>query len=212
LKKGILQVTILFFFSFLFACNKDKEAPELILIGESVLEIPYAKITPDPGALARDKEDGDINNKITSDWGSIVNQNQRGTYEVTYKVKDKSNNESITKRSVIVRFLRDNFLGNYNSNWAITGTSYTGNDSYTITAGGDPNQFVISSYGYNDIDLKVNFSDTYGESLTFYQKDGLNITEGTGTITNNGTTINLNFRIVNNGSNVINGTETLIKI
>ncbi|HRG60018.1 MAG TPA: DUF5011 domain-containing protein [Bacteroidia bacterium] len=205
----LMVIAITFIF---IACKKDKKNPVLNLIGDAILEITYDSIALDPGAEAIDETDGNITNKIISDWSTKVNIKQRASYIVSYKIADKRANESQAKREVIVRMCGSNFIGNYNSAWALTGTSYTGTSLYSVTAGAHRNQFIIYPYGPHQIALKVNLSGDFGESLDFNQSDIDVLTEGSGTIENNGATIKLNFRRTYTNGAVIHGTETLIRI
>lgn len=211
LKLPLYLMVIVITFIFI-ACKKDKKSPALNLIGDAKLEIRYDSTALDPGAEAIDETDGNITNSITSDWSTKVNIKQRASYNVTYKVTDKRANESQAKREVIVRMCGSNFIGNYNSAWALTGTSYTGTSLYSITGGAHRNQFIIYPYGPHQIALKVNLSGDFGESLDFNQSDIDVLTEGTGTIENDGATIKLNFRRSYVSGAVIHGTETLIRI
>jgi hypothetical protein len=208
LQLHIVVIVIAFIF---ISCKKDKKSPVLNLIGDAKLEIRYDSIALDPGAEAIDETDGNITNNIISDWSTKVNIKQRASYHVAYKVADKRANESQAKREVIVRMCGSNFIGNYNSAWELTGTSYAGISLYSITAGAHRNEFVVYPYGPHQIALKVNLSGDFGESLDFNQSDANVLTEGTGTIENNGATIKLNFRRTYTNGAVIHGTETLIR-
>lgn len=205
---SLVLITLLFF----GACKRDKTAPVISLIGENPFEITYTNITSDPGATAHDETDGNITNEISSDWKTVINVNKRAEYLVTYTSSDKAANTSTATRKVIVRYSAANLIGNYNSTWTLSGTLYTGNASYTITAGDTPNQVIIQNYGPQPLPLKLNLSGTYGELIDFNQTYNDHVTEGTGTIENDGTVIKLNFRRTYTNGAVIHGTETLVKI
>ena len=204
----LLVVGVVFF----AACKKDTLPPVLNLFGEAKIEIAFDSVAIDPGAYAFDKTDGNLSNQIMSDWNSVVNPKQCAVNQVNYVVKDKSGNETKATREVVVKMFGNSFIGNYSSTWFLTGTLYTGNSNYTISKGTNHNQFIINSYGPHLIELKINLSGNLGQNLSFYQSDDNVITEGTGNYTNNGETINLNFRRTYTNGAVIHGTETLTKI
>jgi len=197
--------------SALISCKIDKEEPSLQLLGNAKMEVTFDSIAIDPGASAIDETDGNISKNIKSNWSSVVNVKQRATYLVNYEVSDKKANQTSANRTVVVRMFGSNFIGNYNSTWALTGTAYTGTSLYSITAGANKNQFIIYPYGPHQIALKVNLSGNFGESLNFNQGDGSVITEGSGTIENDGKIIKLTFRRTYTNGAVIHGTETLEK-
>lgn len=78
----------------------DKTKPEITLHGNKKIFTFINNKYKDEGASAIDNNDGDISNQITVH--NNVNIKKTGTYEVVYKVKDKSGNEAIAKRKVIV--------------------------------------------------------------------------------------------------------------
>lgn len=91
--------------------NKEKEIrkviitddipPEITLNGDNNIIIPLNQEYIENGAIAIDKKDGDLTNKIQIE-GKVDSSNE-GTYYITYKVQDKSKNEAIKKRIVIVK-------------------------------------------------------------------------------------------------------------
>lgn len=81
----------------IFDCTK----PEIELLGDSPLTIPYDSIYADAGAAALDNIDGDITVNIIK---SSTVTNSVGTYTVTYNVKDNAGNSADTvTRTVIVQ-------------------------------------------------------------------------------------------------------------
>jgi len=79
----------------------DKDAPIITLKGDNPLTITTGTAYIEKGYSAFDKIDGELSNKVTV--SSNININKVGTYEVVYQVKDKSNNMSTVKRTVIIR-------------------------------------------------------------------------------------------------------------
>ena len=77
----------------------DKTSPVITLTGDTI-NIVVGNEYNEPGVLANDNYDGDISNKIET--SNNIDINTIGTYEVTYKVKDSSNNEATSKRVVNV--------------------------------------------------------------------------------------------------------------
>ena len=94
--------------SFLFKKNieieyniLDKEAPELKLNGDSSISIYVGDEYKENGANAIDNYDGDITDKIEI-IGEVATD-KVGTYEITYKITDSSNNESTALRKIEVK-------------------------------------------------------------------------------------------------------------
>ena len=80
---------------------QDKDKPEITLNGNSTMTIIVGNKYNELSAKATDKCDGDISNEINI--SGTVNTEKTGTYELIYKVKDKSGNEAETKRTVVVK-------------------------------------------------------------------------------------------------------------
>jgi tetratricopeptide (TPR) repeat protein len=82
-------------------CNRDRDAPIVTLIGVNpmVLDAGMEKYV-DPGATAKDNEDGDLTNHIRV--AGTVNVTRIDTYTVTYTVQDRAKNITKEIRKVIV--------------------------------------------------------------------------------------------------------------
>ncbi len=80
---------------------EDKEKPTITLKGSSEITIYVGNNYTEPGYTATDNCDGDITNNVSV--SGTVNKNTAGTYTITYKVKDKSDNEDTKTRKVIVK-------------------------------------------------------------------------------------------------------------
>lgn len=79
----------------------DNVAPSLTLNGDSVVKLTVGEEFNDPLVIAKDNYDGDLSSKV--EIVNNVDKNIAGTYEITYKVSDSSNNESLISRTVIYR-------------------------------------------------------------------------------------------------------------
>ncbi len=79
---------------------EDTEAPTITLNGNESLTIPIGQAYNEPGYSALDNCDGDLTSevKITNN----IDVNKVGSYEIQYKVNDKSGNESIVSRKINV--------------------------------------------------------------------------------------------------------------
>ena len=78
----------------------DTTKPELTVTGQQEKLIYIGDQYNDEGATATDKYDGDITSKI--EVTNNVDTSKAGDYEITYKIKDSSNNENEVKRVVHV--------------------------------------------------------------------------------------------------------------
>ena len=79
----------------------DEEKPNITLKGENEIIINYKDEYKEDGYIATDNYDGDITDKVIIE--NNIDNTKLGNYEVIYKVKDSSNNETIVKRNVIVK-------------------------------------------------------------------------------------------------------------
>ena len=78
----------------------DTTKPEVTMRGQQEKIIYIGDTYNDEGATATDKYDGDITDKI--EVTNNVDTSKAGDYEITYKIKDSSNNENEVKRVVHV--------------------------------------------------------------------------------------------------------------
>lgn len=81
--------------------KEDKTPPEIALNGNETIYVTVGNKYNEQGANATDNCDSDLSNSITTE-GS-VDTNTVGTYTITYKVSDKSGNESRKERKVVVQ-------------------------------------------------------------------------------------------------------------
>ncbi len=81
--------------------SKDRSAPVISLTGDNPLVLNAGVDTyVEPGATARDNEDGDMTNQMK--LSGTVNASVVDTFTITYSVKDRANNVTSETRTVIV--------------------------------------------------------------------------------------------------------------
>lgn len=78
----------------------DNVKPVIELNGSGTVVLNVGESYKEQGATAKDERDGDLTDRL--EISGNVNTNQEGTYTVTYKVKDNSDNEAIVTREVLV--------------------------------------------------------------------------------------------------------------
>ena len=78
----------------------DPIPPELLLLGETRLVLPYGTAYEEPGYVARDNLDGDLNAKVTV--AGEVDPMTPGDYTLRYTVEDSWHNGVCTRRIVTV--------------------------------------------------------------------------------------------------------------
>lgn len=79
----------------------DASKPLIRLKGNIIEVVPLDSKYVEPGYTAEDDVDGDLTSKVQVE--SNVDSTKEGMYEVVYRVKDSSGNETIVKRVVQVR-------------------------------------------------------------------------------------------------------------
>jgi len=80
---------------------KENAKPVITLNGAASLQVAFGSTYIDPGATAKDAEDGYISASITID--NPVNTFKAGTYKVTYTVTDRHGAMATATRTVVVR-------------------------------------------------------------------------------------------------------------
>ncbi|MBO5478900.1 MAG: polysaccharide deacetylase family protein [Clostridia bacterium] len=78
----------------------DDVPPVITLNGNESMQILLNSTYKEKGATAIDEKDGDLTSKI--EITGSVNTSKEGTYAITYKVADNSNNETTKTRKVVV--------------------------------------------------------------------------------------------------------------
>ena len=79
----------------------DKIAPVITINGSKEMTVYIGSKFEDQGVKVLDNVDGDITDKVEKT--GEVNTAKEGTYEITYKVSDSSNNESTETRKITVK-------------------------------------------------------------------------------------------------------------
>ncbi|HOW97214.1 MAG TPA: DUF5011 domain-containing protein [Kiritimatiellia bacterium] len=80
--------------------DADERAPQIELLGSSMVTIECGTAFADPGARAFDDMDGDLSDRIAT--SSDLNVRRPGAYTVTYRVADAAGNEGVATRTVRV--------------------------------------------------------------------------------------------------------------
>ncbi len=78
----------------------DNEKPTITLKGTQTMYLTLTDDFTEPGYTANDNCSGDVTSKV--EVSGEVKAKQKGTYTLTYKVKDNANNETVVTRKVIV--------------------------------------------------------------------------------------------------------------
>ena len=79
----------------------DDIPPSIMLNGDEYMVITLNSVYEEKGAIAKDDIDGDLTDKIVIE--GIVDVSKEGSYTITYKVNDNSQNEGVRKRTVVVK-------------------------------------------------------------------------------------------------------------
>ena len=79
---------------------KDDVKPDILIVGEKEITLYVGDKYKEPGYTATDNIDGDITSNVTVE--GKVDTSKKGTYTLTYKIKDKAGNSNETTRKVIV--------------------------------------------------------------------------------------------------------------
>lgn len=151
----------------------DKEKPEIILNGDDTVIVHLNSTYQDAGIKeVKDNKDKISPSDVLID-ASKVNTSKVGTYEVSYKVQDKTHNIGKSTRKVIVaETLSDNIKRNKGEKFVYTGEA---DDNYVLFSGmmfrivstdGDGNvklitDNTISNVNYGDNDLGFKDSNIY---------------------------------------------------
>ena len=113
--KQITKFVLAFLFAFfLWHCEKlDTTSPELTLLGDDTMRVVLNETFDDPGATAKDNEDGDLSQNILIT--SKLNTDETGIYQIYYTVTDNDGNKSEKVRYVIVYNQAKKYSGGYNA-------------------------------------------------------------------------------------------------
>lgn len=196
-------------------CKKDDTTPPVIsLNGQAEQTVVLNAALSDPGATADDDRDGDLSSSITSDYLTVVNKDQTGTYTVTYKVVDEAGNEGTATRTVIVKNDAEKYAGTYSVSESCT----SGSASYPQTITASPtinNRIVFSKFG-NYANNTAIYANVVGATLDMPQQTAINVgnpaadrqfSGSANNITTNGFTLNFT-EFTNNQSITCSATFT----
>ena len=120
--------------------SKDIVKPEISLVNSDILTFEQNSKYNEFGAKAVDNCDGDITSKI--EVVSNVDTSKHEVFEVVYKVKDNSGNESSITRKVKI-YNQDDINKGYNS--IVTGPTYINNILIVNKKYSVPSNFVANS-------------------------------------------------------------------
>lgn len=79
----------------------DPVAPEITLLGDSIMYVQAGQGFTEPGWTAQDNADGDITDRVTVE--NKPDKYLAGSYQVVYKVKDHTGNVAEATRTVVVQ-------------------------------------------------------------------------------------------------------------
>ncbi len=143
---------------------KDEEKPTLILNDESILYIAIGSKYVEPGYVAIDNCDGNITDQVKV--SGKVDTNKKGTYEITYSVKDELGNETVVKRLVKV-FPKNNYVPGVVNNKTIYLTFDDGPGSHTARL-----LDILKKYDVKVTFFVTNYDSRYSELLTREHNEG----------------------------------------
>jgi beta-glucanase (GH16 family) len=84
--------------------DPNNQAPQVTLIGPASVTVLVGSEFDDPGAIATDREDGDLSSSIEIDGLNELNVNVEGEYVLTYSITDSSGETVSVERIVNVIF------------------------------------------------------------------------------------------------------------
>ncbi|MCX6292426.1 MAG: DUF5011 domain-containing protein [Bacteroidetes bacterium] len=191
MKKNILIVGASFLITGLIlinGCKKDDTTPPVVSLNgaTSVTLSLNSAAYSDPGATAKDDQDGAIT--PTSDFNSSTNPNTNhtGTYTITYTATDKAGNTGTAVRTVIVKNDAAYLEGSYLTSEDAFVTSWT----QTITADATHNNRILfSKFGNysNNTGIYAQVTGSSVELPTAQNGIGIGLSGCTHTFTPNGT-------------------------
>ncbi|HEY4800780.1 MAG TPA: immunoglobulin-like domain-containing protein [Bacteroidia bacterium] len=156
-------LSALFFIALIWisGCMKRDSIPPVITLNGSHTMTIFLNTPPspaDPGATARDNQDGNLTTQISSDWSSKnPNIYVKGIYIITYSVSDAAGNKAYAKRTVYVRNQDDippaiTLLGNNPMNIVLNTSPIPSNPGATAMDNKDGNltSKIISDWSNNN--------------------------------------------------------------
>ena len=181
----------------LTSCKSDETAPAITITGGNTQTVSLNAALTDPGATANDDSDGDVTSLVTSDYLDVVDENETGTYTVTYTVADKAGNVATATKAVTVR----------NDAYLLAGTY-----SATDVAGGATNPYTETVGLSTTVNNRITFTKFayYTGNSIYANVTGNNIDVPSQTNPINGVATQFSGNGIKNSSGfVINYTETV---
>ncbi len=136
---------------------EDHTPPMLELLGESTVTHTITETYTDPGYTATDNYDGDLTAEV--EVVGSVDANKKGTYEITYSVRDSSGNTTTVTRTVVVKDFKNPdiklkgagkielLLGNdYMEPGYIATDNYDGDITSKVSVSGTVNKNKVGTY------------------------------------------------------------------
>ena len=140
-----LSLIFLLFVMVFSSCGKKKTPPELILLGDAIMDLCLGDSLVDPGIQSIDAYDVDISDLI--DITSNLDNGTVGSYTITYTSTDENGNVSTVERTINVGICVSSLLSTYNVNHdcQLIGQDII-NDSQSIIQGNSTNEFIIDNF------------------------------------------------------------------
>ncbi len=152
----------------------DKTPPKLTLNGKSEITVSLLKFYKEPGFKATDTYDGDLTKSVKTKQTKV----SKDTYEITYTVTDKSGNEAVKTRTLIVQdkikpvltlngqeYVYIELGGKYTDKGAKASDDVDGNITQKISKSGNVNTNAEGTYY-----LKYSATDKNGNTATVTRK------------------------------------------
>ena len=140
-----LSLIVLLIVMVFSSCGKKKTPPELILLGDAIMDLCLGDSLVDPGIQSIDAYDVDISDLI--DITSNLDNGTVGSYTITYTSTDENGNVSTVERTINVGICVSSLLSTYNVNHdcQLIGQDII-NDSQSIIQGNSTNEFIIDNF------------------------------------------------------------------
>lgn len=142
----------------------DEEKPTLILNGEGTMYLSIGSNYVEPGYVAIDNCDGNITEQVNVTTN--LDTNKKGTYEITYSIKDEFGNEAVAKRIVKV-FPKNNYKPGEVSTKTIYLTFDDGPGAHTERL-----LDILRKYDVKATFFVTGYNNNYNELITKEYNDG----------------------------------------
>ncbi len=197
---SVLAILAVFGLLITTSCEEDDGTPPVIeLKGDNPMTIDFGADFEDPGATAKDDEDGEVDVFVEG----TVNTEAAGEYTLTYTATDEAGNVGTAKRTVFVTHTKSNISGNY-----VVNETFTSNNPNEPNGTWGPFNATITQGEEGKMSIRFNNFGDYGSSTIVNAELGGNtgrtvtiplvvvggITfEGSGSINASGTKIDINY-------------------